>query len=153
MHISMETIWRTIVGRPGCGRPMKLQRNRHCFNLSRLISISLVVLIAFSGCYHWVPIEPGFGDGAVAKVDKVRIGGKNGEELYNATVAWPLLTATKTVHPITFDLRKTPAEREVLSGSSTAAAILVPLAIIGLAVVIGGAGYCGSHGGCVPGIH
>lgn len=153
MRISMETIWRAIIGRPSCERPMKFQRNRRCFNLSRLLCISLVVLIAFSGCYHWVPIGPGFGDGAVTKVDKVRIGGENGEELYNATVAWPLLTATKIVHPITFDLRKTPAEREVLSGGSTAAAILVPLAVIGLAVVIGGAALCGSHGGCVPGIH
>ena len=128
---------------------MRIQRNRHGSCMTRLLAISLLVFIGLSGCYHWVPIEPGFGEGAVTRVSRVRIGGKDGEELSNATVAWPLLTVTKTVHPITFDLRKTPAEREVLSERSIAAAILVPLAVIGLAVVVGYAGICGSKL-CIP---
>ena len=149
MHIFMDASWRAIGRSSGGGRPMRLQGNRPCSSLTRLIAISLVALIGLSGCYHWVPIEPGFGEDAVTKVDRVRIGGENGDELSNATVAWPLLTATKTVHPITFDLRKTPAEREVLSGGSTAAAILILLTVIGLAAIIGLAGLCGSSL-CVP---
>lgn len=92
-----------------------------------------VALIAGSGCFQWTPIEPGFENGQMKTLSKVRIGGERGEEVQNAQVTWPTLVAVKNGEPISLDLRETPAARRKLTRGGVAA-IVIPSVLGGLVI-------------------
>ena len=101
----------------------------------RYMRALLAALVLCSGCFQWVPIEPGFANGQTKRLSKVRIGGESGEEVLKAQVAWPKLFVIKGGQPLSLDLRETPVVRRKLTRGGIAA-IVVPSVIGGLIITM-----------------